>query len=50
MRGKGEGKGDIVVGSMSGRGCVAWKGGEMDLKKKERERERTLILVLDPDP
>ena len=38
-------KGDIVVGSMSGRGCVAG-GREMELKKKERER----ILILDPDP
>ena len=40
------GKGDIVVGSMSGRGCMAWGRGKMELKKKEWER----ILILDPDP
>ena len=37
------GKGDIDVGSMSGRGCVVWRG-KMELKKKEQERERILIL------
>ena len=36
MGDRGKGLGDIVVGSMSGRGCVALVGKKkMELKKKE---------------
>ena len=41
------GKGDIVVGSMSGRGCVAWEGGEKDGAEEERTGK---VAWLDPDP
>ena len=41
------GKGDIVVVSMSGRGCVAWVGGEKDGAEEEGTGK---IAWLDPDP
>ena len=41
------GKGDIVVGSMSGRGCVAWEGGEKDGAEEEGTGK---VMWLNPDP
>ena len=41
------GKGDIVVVSMSGRGCVAWEGGEKDGAEEEGTGK---VMQLDPDP